>query len=165
ASVLRYRGAAHDPLQIHRELAVRYLLTGSVRRDGDRVRLSAELTDCEAGTAIWSDRLAGEAGDLFKLQDELSARVMATIAPQVQESELRRVLRKHPESLDAYECVLRGLDLMYRFDGDRFPEALKMFQRAMTLDPSYGTAHALAAGWYSVRINQGLSPDPRADYA
>ena len=109
ASVLRYRGVAHDPLQIHRELAVRYLLTGSVRRDGDRVRLSAELTDCEAGTAIWSNRLAGEAGDLFKLQDELSAKVVATIAPQVQESELRRVLRKHPESLDAYECVLLSL--------------------------------------------------------
>src|SRR5690349_2213174 len=88
ASVLRYRGQPHpDPLQVHRELAVRYLLTGSVRRDGDRVRLSAELTDCEAGTAIWSDRLAGEAGDLFKLQDELSAKVVATIAPQVQESE------------------------------------------------------------------------------
>jgi adenylate cyclase len=74
-------------------------------------------------------------------------------------------MRKRPESLDAYECVLRGLDLMYRFDGDRFPEALKMFQRAMALDPNYGTAHALAAGWYSVRINQGLSPDSRADYA
>ena len=108
----------HDPQHVRRELAVRYMLTGSVRRAGDKVRLSAELADCESGTAIWSDRFAGAAADLFELQDELSARVAATIAPQVQESELRRVMRKHPESLDAYECVLRGLDLLYRVEDD-----------------------------------------------
>jgi len=164
ASVLRYRGAAHDPLQIHRELAVRYLLTGSVRRDGDRVRLSAELTDCEAGTAIWSDRLAGEAGDLFKLQDELSIKVVATIAPQVQESELRRVLRKHPESLDAYECVLRGLDLLYRQEDDPYTKALPLFERALALDPRYATAYALAATCYGERYYDGTSPDPTGDH-
>jgi adenylate cyclase len=168
ASVLRYRGVAHDPLQIHRELAVRYLLTGSVRRDGapetGRVRLSAELTDCEAGTAIWSDRLEGEAGDLFKLQDELSARVVATIAPQVQESELRRVLRKHPESLDAYECVLRGLDLLYRQEDDPYTKALPLFERALALDPRYATAYALAATCYGERYYEGSSPDPTGDH-
>jgi adenylate cyclase len=75
------------------------------------------------------------------------------------------VLRKRPESLDAYECVLRGLDLLYRFDDDdKFMQALPMFERAMTLDPTYATAHALAASWYSVRIAQGLSPDRMADY-
>ena len=164
ASVLRYRGAPHDPLLIHRELAVRYLLTGSVRRDGNRVRLSAELTDCEAGTAIWSDRLAGEAGDLFKLQDELSARVVATIAPQVQESELRRVLRKHPESLDAYECVLRGLDLLYRQEDDPYTKALPLFERALALDPRYATAYALAATCHGERFYEGTSPDPTGDH-
>jgi len=110
--------------------------------------LSAELADCERGATIWSDRFGGEAADLFELQDELSARVVATIAPQVQESELRRVLRKRPESLDAYECVLRGLDLLNRFDDDdKFMQALPMFQRAMTLDPTYAPASALAATW------------------
>jgi adenylate cyclase len=164
ASVLRYRGQPHDPRQIHRELAVRYLLTGSVRRDGDRVRLSAELADCEAGTAIWSDRLAGEAADLFKLQDELSVKVVATIAPQVQESELRRVLRKHPESLDAYECVLRGLDLLYRLEDNGLDRALPLFERAIKLDPSYATAYALAATCHGERYYQGSSPDPVADH-
>jgi adenylate cyclase len=162
-STLRYRGTVPEPRRIRRELHVRYMLSGSVRRAGNKVRLSAELADCEKGTAIWSDRVAGEAADLFELQDDLSAGVVATIAPQVQESELRRVLRKRPESLDAYECVLRGLDLLYRFEEDKFMQALPLFQRAMALDPTYAMAHALAAGWHSVRFNQGLSIDPMAD--
>jgi adenylate cyclase len=142
---------------------VRYLLSGSVRRAGDKVRLSAELADCESGTTLWSDRFAGDAADLFELQDELSARVVATITPQVQEAELRRALRKRPENLDAYECVMRGLDLLYRFEDDKFKQALPMFERAMALDPNYATAHALAASWYSVRNGQGQSPDIIAD--
>jgi adenylate cyclase len=162
-STLRYRGTVPELRRIRRELHVRYMLSGSVRRAGNKVRLSAELADCEKGTAIWSDQVAGEAADLFELQDDLSARVVATIAPQVQESELRRVLRKRPENLDAYECVLRGLDLLYRFEEDKFMQALPLFQRAMALDPTYAMAHALAAGWHSVRFNQGLSIDPMAD--
>jgi adenylate cyclase len=162
-SMLRYRGRVRDPRQIRRDLRVRYMLSGSVRRAGDKVRLSAELADCESGATIWSDRFAGEAADLFELQDELSARVVATIAPQVQEAELRRALRKRPESLDAYESVLRGLDLLYSFDEDRFRQALPMFERAMALDPAYATAHALAAGWHVTRFDQGWSLDPPAD--
>jgi adenylate cyclase len=164
-SVLRYRGRAVKPQQIRRDLRVRYMLSGSVRRAGNRVRLSAELCDCESGETIWSNHFAGEAADLFELQDELSAKVVATIAPQVQEAELRRALRKRPESLDAYDYVLRGLDLLYRFDDEaKFNQARVMFGRAMALDPSYATAHALAATWYSVRFNQGLSVDAAADF-
>jgi len=165
SSTLRYRGTTPDPRQVRRDLRVRYMLSGGVQRAGDKVRLSAELVDCESGQRIWSDRFAGKAADLFALQDELSARVVATIAPQVQESELRRVLRKRPENLDAYECVLRGLDLMYRFEGSQFEDAIRMFERAMALDRNYASAHALAANWYSMRIHQGLSPNSRADYA
>jgi len=163
ASVLRYRGSVPDPATIRRELNVRYMLTGSVRRAGRQVRLSAELCDCESGTAIWSDRFSGETEDLFALQDELSARVVATIAPQVQESELKRVLRKHPESLDAYECVLRGLDLLYRFEDGKSEQALPLFQRAIALDPAYATAYALAATCYGERFYRGESPDPDGD--
>jgi len=164
SSVLRYRGTTPDPRQVQRELGVRYMLSGSVRRAGNRVRLSAELADCDTGGTIWSDRFAGEAADLFDLQDELSARIIATATPQVQEAELRRVLRKRPESLDAYEYVLRGLDLYYRFDDDQFMQALPMFERAMALDPNYAAAHALAADWHTVRIGQGRSADIMADY-
>ncbi len=162
-STLRYRGTVQDPRQIRRDLRVRYVLSGSVRWAGNKVRLSAELADCERGASIWSDRFEGEAADLFELQDELSARVVATIAPQVQESELRRVRRKRPESLDAYESVLRGLDLFYRFEDDKFVQALPLFERAMALDPTYAAAYALAADWHSVRATQGFSPDPMAD--
>jgi adenylate cyclase len=163
-SMLRYRDTIADPAQVRRDLGVRYMLTGTVHRAGTQVRVSAELADCENGATIWSDRFHGEGHGLFELQDELSARVVATITPQVQEAELRRVLRKRPESMDAYEYMLRGVDLLYRFDGDRFAEARPMFQRAMELDPTYATAHALAANWHAIRINQGLSPEPDADY-
>jgi adenylate cyclase len=163
ASMLRYRGKVQEPRQIRRDLRVRYMLSGSVRRAGNMVRLSAELADCESGATIWSDRFAGETDDLFELQDELSVRVVATITPQVQEAELRRVLRKRPESLDAYDYVLRGLDLADRFDKDSFMQALVMFERAMALDPTYATAHALAASWHSGRFDQGWSLDPPAD--
>jgi adenylate cyclase len=139
------------------------MLSGSVRRAGDKVRLSAELADCESGATMWSDRFAGEAADLFELQDELSARVVATITPQVQESELRRVLRKRPENLDAYECVLRGLDLYYSFNDPTFKQALLMFERAMALDSTYAMAHAMAAGCHGTRVLRGLSTDPVAD--
>ena len=164
ASVLRYRGQVHDPQRVRRELAVRYMLTGSVHRSGDKVRLSAELCDCESGTAIWTDRFACAAADLFDLQDELSVRVAATIAPQVQESELRRSRAKHPASLDAYECVLRGLDLLYRVEDDPWAQALPLFERAIALDPGYAAAYALAATCHGERFYEGTSPDPTADH-
>src|SRR5262249_5233904 len=145
------------------ELGVRYMLSGSVRRAGNKVRLLAELADCESGATIWSDHYSGETADLFDLQDELAAKVVATITPQVQEAELRRVLRKRPESLDAYECVLRGLDLFYRFEDDQFVQALPLFNKAIDVDPSYATAYALAADWHSVHIGQGRSADVIAD--
>jgi adenylate cyclase len=163
-SMLRYRGKTPDAAEIRRDLGVRYMLSGSLRRDGTNVRVSAELADCENGATIWSDRFQSKGHGLFELQDELSAKVVATITPQVQEAELRRVLRKRPESMDAYEYMLRGLDLLYRFDGDQFNEARQMFERAIELDPTYATAHALLANWHAVRINQGLSPDPASDF-
>jgi len=81
----------------------------------------------------------------------------------VQESELRRVLKKHPESLDAYESVLRGLDLLYRVEDDPWAKALPLFERAMALDPSYASAYALAATCHGERFYEGTSPDPTAD--
>src|SRR5262249_5736393 len=107
-STLRYRGAVQDPRKIRRDLRVRYMLSGGVRRSGNKVRLSAELVDCESGATLWSNNFDGEASDLFQMQEDLSARVVATIAPQVQEAELRRALRKRPENLDAYDYTLRG---------------------------------------------------------
>ena len=88
----------------------------------------------------------------------------ATIAPQVQELELRRCRAKHPASLDAYECVLRGLDLIYREEDNPYTKALPLFERALALDPGYATAYALAATCHGERFYEGTSPDPTGDH-
>jgi adenylate cyclase len=163
ASVLRYRGQVHEPQRVRRELAVRYV-TGSVHRSGDKVRLSAELCDCEAARRSGPTASPAPPPISFELQDELSARVAATIAPQVQESELRRVCASIPRSLDAYECVLRGLDLLYRVEDDPWRQALPLFERAIALDPRYAAAYALAATCHGERFYEGTSSDPTADH-
>lgn len=154
--MLRYRGQGLDPQRVRRELAVRYMLTGSVRRNEASVRLTAELCDCESGTGATTS----PAPPPISSTDELSVRVAATIAPQVQESELRRSGAKHPASLDAYECVLRGLDLLYRVEDDPWAKALPLFERAIALDPGYAAAYALAATATASASASG--PDPTA---
>jgi adenylate cyclase len=164
SSTLGFRGASADVRSVGRKLNVQYVLSGSVRRMARKIRTGAELCETESGAVLWTDRVQGTVDDLFALQDRLSERIVTTIAPHLRQAELRRVLRKRPESLDAYDFVLRGLDLMYRLRRDEFERAREMFQRAMDLDPAYASPYALTANWYSIRIGQGWSDDPRLDY-
>jgi TolB-like protein len=164
-STSRFRDGGADVRSVGRELSVRYVLSGIVRRAGERIRIVAELADCETQTILWTDKIDGRATDLFGLQDRLSEKIIATIAPHVQEAELRRALRERPENLDAYDFLLRGLDLLYRLTRSEFDLAREMFERARTLDPSYAAPYALTALWHSIRVGQGWSPDPQEDYA
>jgi adenylate cyclase len=164
-STSRFRGRSIDVKTVGDELAVRYVLSGSVRRAGDRIRIAGELADTETQTVLWTDRIEGRVDDVFALQDTLSEKTVTTIAPYVREAEIRRALRKRPESLDAYDCMLRGLDLLYRLRRSEFDRAHEMFERSIALDPRYPAPHALTAIWYSIRIGQGWSEDTRADYA
>ena len=162
-STLRYRGAAPDPRQIRRDLACatccRAACGGPATRCGCRPswRTASAAPRCGATASPATRPTSSSCRTSFRRA------VVATITPQVQEAELRRALRKRPENLDAYECVMRGLDLLYRFEDNRYTQALPLFQRAMALDPHYATAHALAASWYSVRNGQGQSPNIIAD--
>jgi adenylate cyclase len=164
-STARFRDRASDVKSVGRDLGVRYVLSGSVRRLAQRIRIMAELSDSETQTVLWTDRIEGSADNLFDLQDRVSEKTITTIAPYVREAELRRAFGKRPESLDAYDFTLRGLDLLYRLRRDEFERAREMFERAIELDPSYATPYALSALWYSVRHEQGWSTDQAADRA
>jgi adenylate cyclase len=161
----RFRQSPVDVAGVGQDLAVRYVLSGSVRRSGDRIRVSAELADTESQAVLWTDRIDGHTDDLFDVQDRLSEKVVTTIAPHVREAEIRRALRKRPDSLDAYDFMLRGLDLLYRLRRSEFDRALEMFERSIALDSGYATPHALSAIWHSIQIGQGWSANPRAAYA
>jgi TolB-like protein len=165
-STVRYRGTAPDLGTVGRELAVRYVLSGSVRRarDPDRIRITSVLSDAETRTALWTERVDGTADDLFALQDRLCDRVVTTIVPHLRQAEMLRSQRKRPESLDAYDLVLRGLDLLYRLRREEFDRALDLFRAATTLDPNYAAPYALGATWHAIRVGQGWSPAVREDH-
>src|SRR5438034_2766562 len=123
SSTLRYGGPTVDVRAVGRELSVSYALSGSVRRSGSRMRVSVELAETASGTVLWASHFDGASDDPFALQDDIATRVVGTLAPQVREAELRRALRKRPDSLEAYDCALRGLAQIYRLNRDDFGAA------------------------------------------
>jgi DNA-binding SARP family transcriptional activator len=164
-SSARFRSGEVNTEAAARELGVRYLLTGSVRRSRERMRVVAELSDMETRSVLWTDRVDGSADDLFALQDRLSERIITTIAPYIRQAEIRRALRTRPENLGAYHFMLRGLDLLYRLTRPEFEQARQMFRRSIELDPAYATPYALSALWHSIRLGQGWSTDRGDDFA
>jgi adenylate cyclase len=165
ASTLKYRRGPPDLQAIVEELGVRYVLWGSARRRGQRLRIAAELADTETQTVIEEHRVEGDIGDLFRLQDSLVEGVVQKITPNVRASELRRIRRKRPENFDAYDYMLRGLDLLYRLDQEEFELALQMFQQSILLDSDYASPYAFIALWHAIRIGQGWSSDRGEDMA
>jgi len=164
-STLKYRESPPNIQAIGRELGVRYICSGAVRHRDNRLRISAELADAESRTVIATDRFEGDTSDLFALQDRLTEHVLQTIAPHIRYAELRRIRSKRTENLDAYEYMLRGLDLLYRLDSAQFEQAHKMFELSIGLDENYAAPRAFTALWYSIRVNQGWSTDRDADRA
>jgi len=165
SSTLHYRSAIVDVRAVGRDLGVSYALSGSVRRAGTRMRVSVELAETASGAVVWASHFDGMSEDLFALQDQIATRVVGTIAPQVREAELRRALRKRPESLEAYDCALRGLAQIYQLNREDFAQARTWLEKAIALDPAYATPYALLAVWHAIRAGQGWSPDPKADQA
>jgi len=163
SSTLVFRGTSPDVRSVGRQLDVQYVLSGTVRQMAKKIRTGAELCDTETGAVLWTDSIDGTVDDVFALQDRLSERIVTTLAPHVRQAELRRALRKRPDSLDAYDFVLRGLDLMYQLRRDEFERAREMFERAIDLDPAYATPYALSANWHSIRVGQGWSDDRARD--
>jgi TolB-like protein len=146
-SAFTYKNRAVDVRQIGVELGVRYVLMGSVRKEGTRVRITAELADASHGGHIWADRFEGELDSIFALQDRVAAHVSTAIAPALRNEEIERARRKPTESLTAHDLFLRALPLQ-RVSYAQNLEALQFLNRAIEFDPSYGTAYGLSAVCY-----------------
>jgi adenylate cyclase len=163
ASTLQYRGAAVDVRGVGAELGVRYVLQGTARRHRGQLRIATELTDTETGALVHADRYEGDTTDVFALQDRIATEVVAAIAPHVRQWELQRVLRKPPDSWNAYDLLLQALSLLYRFDYTSFSRARSLLQLAIGNDPDYAAPYAYAAQWHVFRISQGWASEPDAD--
>jgi TolB-like protein/class 3 adenylate cyclase len=165
-SSFTYKGRAVDVKQIGRELGVRYVLEGSVRKAANRVRITGQLVDAVTGAHLWADRFDGGLGDIFDLQDQVTESVVGAIAPAVEKAEIERARRKPTESLDAYAIYLRGLARLYQFANRQANgEALRLFNSATELDPDFAAAYGRAASCYvNAKIN-GWSSDPANEIA
>jgi TolB-like protein len=158
-SSFTYKGRAVDIKQVGRELGVRYVLEGSVRKAGNHVRISGQLIDALTGAHLWADRFDGTLEGLFDLQDQITASVVGAITPKLEQAEIERAKRKPTESLDAYDYFLRGMASFYQMSKETQSEALRLFHKAIEIDPNFASAHGMAAWCYAHRKSNGWMID------
>jgi len=154
-SSFTYRNRTVDVRQVGHELGVRYVIEGSVRRSGNRLRFSGQLVDATTGAHLWADRFDGDLSDVFALQDRFTESVVAAIGPQLQLAEIERLRHKPAAHLDAYDLLLRAQQLEYEFTPESLAAAIGNVKRALAIDPSYAPAMALGAYCYAERRLQG----------
>ena len=154
-SSFAYRGKAMDVKQIGRELGVRYVLEGSVRKSANRIRITAQLIETGSGSHIWADHYDRSLDDLFAVQDELTISVVGIIEPSLRKAEIDRARRKRPDSLDAYDLYLRALPLTFTAMPHDAEEAVALLDRAIELEPDYAAAHAMIAWCHEQRFLRG----------
>jgi TolB-like protein/Tfp pilus assembly protein PilF len=159
-SSFTYKGRAVDVKQVGRELGVRYVLEGSVRKSANRVRITGQLVDAATGAHLWADRFDGALEDIFDLQDRVAVTVAGAIAPRLEQAEIERAKRKPTESLDAYDYCLRGTAKFYQWTREANGEALRLFYRAIDLDPDFAWPYSGAALCYIERMGQRWMTDP-----
>jgi len=161
-STFAYKGRAVDVKQVGRELGVRYVLEGSVRKLVDRVRITGQLIDAATGAHVWAERYDRRSDDIFALQDEIALSVVGAIEPSLRHAEVERVKRKRPDSLDAYDLVLRAQPDVFSGMPDRAKKALELLERALAIDPTYALAHGSAAiCHHNLFLRAGLREEDR----
>jgi TolB-like protein len=158
-SSFTYKGRAVDVKQVGRELGIRYVLEGSVRKAGNRIRIAGQLIDAETGAHLWADRFEGTLQDMFDLQDHVTSSVVGAITPKLQVAEIKRAKRKPTENLDAYDYYLRGLAKARRWTMAANGEALQLFGKAVALDTGLACAYGMAAWCYVQRKARGWMID------
>jgi TolB-like protein/Tfp pilus assembly protein PilF len=158
-----YKGKTVDIRQVGRDLGVRYVLEGSVRRGGNRLRFTGQLIDATTGSHIWADRFDGEMSDVFELQDRFTESIVAAIEPSLQRAEIERIKTKPAANLDAYDLLLHAQQLEDELTKQSLEAALGFLKKALALDPAYAPAMALAAYCHASRHSQGWSTDPEGE--
>src|SRR5581483_6080706 len=165
-SSFTYKGKAVDIKQVGRELSVRYVLEGSVRKAANRVRITGQLINAATGSHLWADRFDGGLDDIFDLQDQVTASVVGAIAPTLEKAEIERAKRTPTESLDAYDHFLRAMASYYQITSlEANAEALRLFGRAIELDAEFASAYGLAASCYLWRKSNGWMSDASYEIA
>jgi TolB-like protein/class 3 adenylate cyclase len=157
-SSFTYKGRAVDVKQVASELGVRYVLEGSVRKGGDKVRITGQLIDTASGAHIWADRFDGALDDVFELQDQVASGVVGAIEPKLRSAEIERAIRKPTDNLDAYDLYLRALAEFRKWTPEAWRDAIDLLRRALIIDPSYAPAAGLFAWCRVLQVtNQAIS--------
>ncbi|MCS3764973.1 adenylate/guanylate cyclase domain-containing protein [Bradyrhizobium centrosematis] len=165
-SSFTYKGRAVDIKQVGRELGVRYVLEGSVRKSGQRVRITGQLIEADSGAHLWGDKFESDLHDAFELQDKVTESVVGAIAPRLVEADMERARRKPPESWDSYDYYLRGLAFFSQRNVEANERALPLFLKAVDLNPTFGLAYTRAAACLSLKSTyqgQPLTDQERSD--
>ena len=164
-SAYAYKGRAIDVRNVARELGVRYVLEGSLRKAGDRVRVTSQLIDAASGAHLWADSYDGVVDNLFDFEDQIAERVAGALRPSIRAAEIAFAKRKRPDSLVAYDLVLRAMPHLWAHRRDDNAEAIRLLDKALELEPSYGRAAALAAWARAQHIVYNWTTDIAAERA
>jgi adenylate cyclase len=159
-SAFTYKGGAVPVETVGRELGVRYVLEGSVRKAGDRVRITAQLIDASTAFHLWSQRYDRDLADIFALQSEISEEILGALQVEIHEAERDRVLRKRTHHLGAYDAFMRALSHYWRATREDNAEARRFAERAIELDPSYADAYTMISATYAAEYSRGWNLDP-----
>ncbi|WP_160109841.1 winged helix-turn-helix domain-containing tetratricopeptide repeat protein [Pseudomonas izuensis] len=164
-SSFTYKGRDVDVKGVSQELGVRYVLEGSVRKCGNKVRITGQLIDAKSGMHIWAERFEGLLDDIFELQDQIAESVVGAIAPQLERAEIERAKRKPTDSLDAYDYYLRGMAKLHNGTREAIEQALPLFYKAVELDPEFASAYGMAAWCHFWRKLNGWMTDRAQEIA
>jgi adenylate cyclase len=158
-STFTYKGRPVKVQEVAEELGARYVIEGSVRKSGDRVRITVQLIDAESGHHVWAERYDRNIDDIFALQDEITERIAATVEPELERAERQRSVSKQPSSLQAWDLCLRGMSFLHEFSKDGNQRARDMFEQAIALDPTYVRGYTGIAYSYHRDALLGISDD------
>ena len=159
-STFAYKGQSPDIRKVGAELGARYVIEGSVRRAADRVRINAQLINAPTGHHVWAERFDRRMADVFAVQDEITERIAGVVAPELSKAELRRSAAKRPDSLDAWECYVRGIAAVYEGTREGNARAHELLRRAVELDPGYGKAHVALSYLHNRDVRLEFTADP-----